>query len=292
MRLLLATGGRFPTRGACLVLALAIAVLGAAAVLRSAEYDESYSVLVTSEHPRPAWPRAAFTPAEAWAPFAGKVGPATIARHLRRTDVHPPLYFWVLGAWRHVAGDSLLALRLLSVALSAGAVAAWMAAAWRAGLPPLAVGLGTALAYGFAYTGHIARGFALAHLLLALTALAAVEAWRRRGQAASAVAWAAAAGLAAGLASFTNYLAVFPAAVVLAWLVLAPSDGPGLGWAARLRLALAAGAPFAALQAGNLHFYLAQAGSRAGQFEPFSALPALLRLAQFNAANLFGGLPL
>ena len=45
-----------------------------------------------------------------------------------------------------------------------------MAAAWRAGLPPVAVGLATVLAYGFGYTGHIARGFALAHLLVALAA--------------------------------------------------------------------------------------------------------------------------
>ncbi len=292
MRLLLATGGAFPRRGAWLVLAFTLAVLTAAAALRSTEYDENYSVFVTGGEARPAWPDTVFTPAEVRRPFEARTGPAAIARLLRETDVHPPLYFWALGAWRQAAGDGLLGLRLLSVILASGAVAAWMAAAWRAGLPPLAVGVATTLAYGFSYTGHIARGFALAHLLVAVTVLATVKAWRRRNQAAAAMFWAAGAGLAAGLASFTNYLAIFPVAAVLAWLVLAGPGWTAPGWTIRFRLALAAGLPFAAIQLGNGFFYIAQAGSRPDQFEPFSLLPALLRIAQFNAANLFGGLPL
>ena len=69
-----------------------------------------------------------------------------------------------------------------------------MAAAGRAGLPPVAVGVATALAYGFGYTGHIARGFALAHLLLALLALAALEVWRRGARAERAAVAAATTG--------------------------------------------------------------------------------------------------
>jgi hypothetical protein len=150
------------------------------------------------------------------------------------------------------------------------------------------VGAAAALAYGFGYTGHIARGFALAHLLVALAVLAALEA--RRAAAAAGrggAAWAAAAGLAAGLAAFTNYLAVFPAAAVLAWMALAMPD-----WRRRFQTALAAGLPFLLPLAGALYFFLAQKDSRAGQFVPFEVAPAVLRLARFNAANLFGGLPL
>jgi hypothetical protein len=73
-------------------------------------------------------------------------------------------------------------------------IAAWMAAAWRAGLPPVAVGVATALAYGFGYTGHIARGFALAHLLRALLALAALEVWCRGARAERAAVAAATTG--------------------------------------------------------------------------------------------------
>ena len=42
----------------------------------------------------------------------------------------------------------------------------------------------------------------------------------------------------------------------------------------------------------DLWFFLAQRQTRVGQFAPFEALPTLARLAQYSAANLFGGLPL
>ncbi len=269
-------------RGIALVLLVAALALGAGAALRSTEYDETYTRLVTSPEPRPAWPDAVFTPAEAAPVLAAVAGPAEIARNLRETDVHPPLYFWLAGALRGSGPGSVEALRALSVLLSLGAVAAVMSAAGAAGLPPLATGLATALAYGFAYTGGVARGFALAHLLLGIGVLCVVLAWRRR-----AAGLAGLGGLAAGLASFANYLAAFPAAALLGWLLVAP-----MPWRDRLRLAAAAGLPFLAVQAANLSFFLPQRESRPGQFEPFAPLPALALLGQFNAANIFGGLPL
>ncbi len=277
---LLRQGG---TRAAlAIVLFIAALAIGAGAVLRSAEYDEGYTSLVTSPVPRPAWPEGAFTPRDVAPVLEAVVPPAEVARQLRETDVHPPLYFWAAGLLRQAGLTELGALRAFSVLCAVAAVAAFMAAAGLAGIPPLAAGLLTALSYGFAYTGGVARGFALAHLMLGLAALAVVLAWRRN----SAVA-AGAAGLAAGLASFTNYLAAFPAAALLGWLLIAP----GLGWA-RLRLLAVAAVPFLALQLANLSYFLPQRGSRPEQFEPFAILPALKLLGQFNAANLFGGLPL
>jgi hypothetical protein len=267
---------------AILVLLVATLAIGGGAALRSTEYDETYTRLVTSPVPRPAWPSAPFTPAEALPVLEATVGPAETARNLRDTDVHPPLYFWLAGALREAGGTSVEALRALSVILSVGAVAAFMAAARAAGLPVALVGLMTALAYGFGYTGGVARGFALSHLLVGLATLAAVLAWRR-----GSAGFAAAAGLAAGLASFSNYLAAFPAAAVIGWLLIAP--GP---LRTRLGLLLAATGPFLLVQFGNLWFFLAQRDSRTEQFEPFALLPALKLLGQFNAANLFGGLPL
>lgn len=287
MRTLLTVGGSFPRRAAALVLLLAAVVLAGAAALRSVEHDEIYSVFVTGGIARPAWPDTVFTPAEAREPFLVHTGAADTARLLRETDVHPPLYFWALGAWRGLAEDGLFALRGLSILFALAAVFVWMVAAWRAALPPLAVGLATTLAYGFGYTGHIARGFALAHLLVAVAVLAALGARRGAARTGATTAWAAVAGLAAGLATFTNYLAVFPAAAVLAWLVLAMP-----GWGDRVRTALAAGLPFLLGLGGSVYFFLAQKDSRTGQFDPFALLPSLQRLAKFNAANIFGGLPL
>lgn len=272
----------FPRADALLVLLLALIVIGGGAALRSTEYDETYTRLVTSPTPRPDWPRAPFTPEEAAPTLRATTGPAEIARHLRETDVHPPLYFWAAGALRELGGTSIGALRAFSVACALGAVLAFMAAAHVAGLPAVATGLLTALAYGFAYTGGVARGFAPAHLLLGLATLLILLGWRR-GEARLA----AAGGLAAGLASFTNYLAAFPAAALVGWLLVAP-----MPMRARLRCLVAAALPFGLVQLGNLWFFLAQRGSRPEQFEAFGILPALTLLAQFNAANLFGGPPL
>jgi hypothetical protein len=85
------------------VLLLATCVLAGAAMLRSAEYDEQYTLFVTSEAPRPDWPVAAFPASAALRMQAPRTGFAAIAQALRQTDVHPPLYFWAVrhggAAW-------------------------------------------------------------------------------------------------------------------------------------------------------------------------------------------------
>lgn len=275
--------GAFPLVAAMLVLLLAALVMGGAAAMRSAEYDESYTALVTAPVPRPDWPRTPFTPADALPVLEAVADQPTIIDNLMRTDVHPPLYFQAVGLLRSAGGLSLEVQRGFSILLSLGALLAWMVATWRAGLPPVLTGLLTTLAYGFAYTGHVARGFAMAHLMIALCALFAVEAWRRRSP------WSAAlAGLAGGLAALSNYLAAFPATAMLAWLLVAP----GIRLGRRFGLLVAAGLPFALSGLAALPFFLAQRGARPEQFEAFAWLPAARLLAQFNAANLFGGLPL
>jgi hypothetical protein len=74
---------------------------------------------------------------------------------------------------------------------------------------------------------------------------------------------------------------------MVGWLLVSP-----LPWRTRLRLTIAAGLPFAMMQAANLGVFLAQRQSRPDQFARFEPLDALLLLGQFNAANLFGGVPL
>jgi hypothetical protein len=91
---------------------------------------------------------------------------------------------------------------------------------------------------------------------------------------------ALAAGLCLGAATLSNYLAAFVAGAVLLWLLPRP------------RLWLAAAAGLALFLPADLWFFLAQRDSRPGQFPAFSLVGSLPRLAQYTAANLFGGLPL
>ena len=244
-------------------------MLTAVAWNRSAEYDEQYTLFVTSVTPRPIWPATVIAASDVVRVQAEHAGFATIARNLRRSDVHPPLYFWTVAAWRWAGGDGLFAIRMLSVAFALGALAAVGAIARRCAIPPALAMVLTLGCYGFAYTGGLARGFALAQML---TLWGIVGVLGRR--------WAL-AGALLGCAVLANYLAVFVAGTVLG--IVAAS------WSARALRISAGFLPPVLLAAW---FFLAQRGSRPGQFPPFELLPAIVRIARYSAANLTGGLPL
>ena len=184
------------------VLALAALVLGAVAALRSAEYDEQYTLFLTGGVARPVWPETPFAAGEVRALQAGHASLAAIARNLRATDVHPPLYFWAVALWRRLAGDGLFVARLFSVLCGLAALAAVAAVARRVGVPPALAMLLTLGCYGFAYTGAIARGFALAQALTVWGMAVLLAADGRRSRTLTG-------GLLLGAATFANYLAVF-----------------------------------------------------------------------------------
>ena len=133
-----------------MVLLLAASVLTTAAWNRGAEYDEQYTLFVISGTPRPIWPTSVFPAGDVARVQAGHAGLAMIARDLRHTDVHPPLYFWAASVWRWVVGDGLFAIRMLSVCCSLGALAAVGAIARRCGIQPALAMLLTLGCYGFA----------------------------------------------------------------------------------------------------------------------------------------------
>jgi hypothetical protein len=254
------------------VLLLGGVVLLGAAWSRGAEYDEQYTVFLLAGDARPSWPDAVFTAGAVRDRFHGDAGPLEIAADLRRQDVHPPLYFWAVSAWRDVFGDTLFRLRVFSVLCGLGALAAIGLIARRIGAPPALAMLLALGCYGFAYTAVVARGFALAQLLALLGVLAALRGGRTLS---------ASAGLLLGAASFANYLAAFTAIPVLIWLTTR-----------RLRDGVWAVAGFAAFVAADLAFFLAQRNSRPGQFPPFHLGDGLMRLARYAAACIAGGLPL
>ena len=245
-----------------------------AAWLRGPEYDEAYSIFLTAGHARPAWPRGVFTAGAVRGLYHGHASFWRIARDLRQGDVHPPLYFWALELWRRAAGPGWFTARLLSVGFTLAGLAGLSRIARFCRLPALPVLALALLSYGFCYTGILARPYALVQALNIWGVYFALRAKREPG-----AAWAA--GLCFGAAVFSDYLAVFTSAAMLAWLCWR-NGRRGL-------LALAAMLPFLGL---CVWFFLAQHGSRNGQFPAFAWLSALAGLLRDGGAALFGGLPL
>jgi hypothetical protein len=245
------------------MLVLAASVLTAAAWLRGAEYDEQYTLFLTAGTPRPDWPETVFPAGMVAAVQSGHAGLVGIARDLRATDVHPPLYFWAVGLWRAVFGPGLFVARMLSVVCGVVSLGLVGVIARRCVVAPVLPMLLTLGCYGFVYTNAIARGFAPAEMLT-LGGVALLLGRRRL-----------LAGVCFGAACCCNYLAFFVSGAVIV--------------AAGAWVSALAAVPFLALDAW---FFAAQHGARAGQFPPFSVWSSLRRLAEYQTASVFGGLPL
>jgi hypothetical protein len=278
------------------VLPLCAVVLILAAWLRGAEYDEQYTLFLTSGVPRPDWPVTVFPAGLARDIQAGHTGLLAIARDLRTTDVHPPLYFWLVSLWRDVFGNGLFVARLFSVTLGLGALALTGVIARLARIPPVWAVLLTLGCYGFTYTSVVARGFALAQLLV-LGGVAGLLLGRRF--------WHfALAGAFLGAATMSNYLSAFPAAACMfavgvdwAWPpqsspLTAPGDRAAISTAHTSHRLLGVALGFLAFIPADLWWFLAQRGTRLEQFPPFSLGQSVARLAVRLAGNILGGLPL
>ena len=256
------------------VMLLAAAVLTAAGWLRGAEYDEQYTLFLTGGTVRPVWPTGVISASDVLALQDGRTSLAAIAQGLRASDVHPPLYFWLIATWRRLMGDGLFAARMFSVACGVAAIGLVGAIARKADVSAITAMLLTLGCYGFAYSDVVARGFALAQVLN-LAGVALLLAQQRYRYAALC------GGLLLGAASFTNYLAAFVGCAALLWMLLSVSRSwiwTTLGFAIWLP--------------ADLWFFLAQRNSRSGQFEPFTFVSGIVRLARYGTAAVFGGLPL
>jgi uncharacterized membrane protein len=269
------------------VLLFAALLLIDVAWLRSAEYDEQYTLFLTAGVARPIWGSDVMTAGDVQALQSGRAGFSAIARDLRATDVHPPLYFWTIAEWRGLVGNSLFAARLASVLFSVVTLGLIAVIARAVGISPAAAVLLTVGCYGFAYTGTTARAFAMAQMLSVAGIAVLIIAPRRASP-------SFAAGALLGAATFTNYLAAFVACAALLHTVVARSGAARRSPHRDCRVAalLAMTVGFAGWLPADLWFFLAQRQTRVGQFAPFEAVPTLARLVQYSAANLFGGLPL
>ena len=188
-------------------------LLTAVAWLRGAEYDEQYTLFLTGVVARPAWPAGVITAGEVRDLQSAHAG---LGRHRARPaqDGRASAAVFLGGGGMAPAG------RRFAVRGTHGVGAVQRRDAEprggdRAvgGIPVVPAVLLTVGCYGFAYTGAIARGFALAQMLSVAGIAVLLGAERRASR-------MLAAGALLGAATFANYLAVFTACAVLLHMLL------------------------------------------------------------------------
>ena len=184
-------------------------VLVLAAALRGAEYDEQYTLFLTAGVARPEWPVTVFPAGLARDIQAGHAGPAPASRATCGT---PTCIRRCISGWSRcgatAAGQRGCSRRGCSRSRWAWARSALTGVIARSvRVPPMRAMLLTLGCYGFAYTSMVARGFALAQLLL-LSGVVSLLAGRRG--------WHfTLAGMCFGAATLTNYLSVFVATALV-----------------------------------------------------------------------------
>lgn len=210
---------------------------------------------------------------EGLAAWAARQDLASIARWTS-SDVHPPLYFWLLHAWRSLAGESAFALRLLSVFAGvllvplAGALGRYLGGR-RAGIAAAAL---VAIAPFLLWWSQEMRMYELAALLatlsitltIRLTAGEPMSAARRR------MLWLAYVAVTAA-ALYTLYLAVLVVLLEGAYVVLWAAATPQrrrelLGWAAATAATLALFLPWLAYAVGRMRTWSSAAPWSGAQF--------------------------
>jgi hypothetical protein len=187
-------------------------------VHRSIWDDEGITLLVTSGHAMPAWPSDPVPAGSVQGLFRGTASIGHITQELRDTDVHPPVYFWILSLWRHALGFSVEVARALSALCSLAAIALFYLTlrVARVEAPLFATAI-YALSPAAMFWGGVARPYGLASLFMASATLFACLAASEIASRRRAI-YAALAAVSCGVAFQTNYLTLFPSAIILLWL--------------------------------------------------------------------------
>ncbi len=183
--------------GLVLALALAVRLLGIAS--RPIWYDEAFSVLFSEKG------------------LAKMLVGTLAATGNAAAEEHPLLYYVLLGGWMHVFGESVVAVRALSIVAGLlSVVLIWQLAHALFGLRA-AVGAGLIAALS-PYQVHYAQEIRM-YVFLALWLLAATYAYWRGSHGGRAYWWLAFA-LFAALAQYTHNLAAFYLLALALWPVL------------------------------------------------------------------------
>jgi hypothetical protein len=211
--------GRYEIALLMAVLALSAAVRLPGLVSRATWADEGISMLQTSATPWPSWPRTPTPAGSVKHVYSGMAPLVTITEDLRRSDIHPPVYYYSLALWRRWLGFSIETARLLSLLYSVGTVLA-LYLLLRAGgmerrlVPTVVYAMSTCAVF----FGSTARDYALASLLITLASLFGYLACKAvHYSRAHTAAYSVAMALCCGLAFQTHYFSLFPVGAILGW---------------------------------------------------------------------------
>jgi hypothetical protein len=267
--------------GFLIVITVAVRVPGV--FNRAIWYDEAITLLETAGNAIPNWselPTPARTQKEF---FVGSPSLRHVARGLRDTDVHPPVYYGLLSIWRRIGGASLEAARLFSLFWSTATVVLFYLLLRASGFQrPLAPSLVYALSSGAVHYAHEARNYSLALFFVIVAAflayLSTVRIQEDRRQF-----WILSIAMAVfcGLAFQTHYLAIFPVFYLLLWYVF---------WIPNRRRLLALPALLLIIGAilTGMGTLAAQLGARPKQFQKELDLgQELVKIVDFNFEMLW-----
>jgi uncharacterized membrane protein len=245
------------------LLIIAIGVRMPGLYSRAIWYDEALTLLVTSGHALPAWPDEPTSTLILKQQFQGAPTLGQIARDAYQTTVHPPFYFWLMSAWRRLLGNSIEVARYFSLLCSAVMVIVVFKLLKSARFEhPFIPSLLIAVSAGTVFAGQEARPYALGTLLVYAAALFAYLAVEMAAIRSRALSYSISMALCCGAAMNTNYLTLFPVAVILLWYLVNM-------WSHFKVLALGAPAVSVFIWLLGLGPLLTQSGSRSNQAAGF-----------------------
>ncbi|MEA5504378.1 glycosyltransferase family 39 protein [Halotia wernerae UHCC 0503] len=241
-------------------------------------YDEAITLLETAGNARPSWPQKPELASTAKNQFKGTPTLSQIAEDLRQTDVHPPVYYWILSLWRRWLGFSIETSRIFSLVCSIGTVVVLYLLLQAGKIErPLVPSLVFAISSGAIYAGHDARPYALASLLIGtgtLFAYLASEAKNRNRT--RLVVYSIVMAICCGIAFQTNYLTLFPVSIILLWFLINL-------WSRSKLLAIASLLVTVSICLIGFPSFLKQLGARPGQNVGFIGfLPEIVKILKMN----------
>lgn len=190
------------------LLAAALIIILVALLSQGVEYDEAITLLQLAGNSSPQWPDKVTTAQELGRVLGGMASFHDLMASLAENDVHPPLFYAVSWALKPVLGAGVVGYRLLSFGMVLASTAVlwpiWRRLSHRDSSRALLYSAFFLASPFVFYMATTARNYSLATAMLVVALAISLRLLRRTDHFS-----ALALGIVAGLAVFSNYLALF-----------------------------------------------------------------------------------